>query len=984
MPPPLTSPRTAVRRALSFFMALGLLALVPTARAVDAQGDPWVVSSVAAPDYVFRGPYWIVAQDQIGYLWLLVGNSVVRFDGLRFTEFAKVHPETTVRQGTVWSIFVASDGSLWIGHGEGLVTRIRERIVTSYDRENGPSVGRVELFVERRDGTLWAKGPAGLARFQDDRWGRLDLLDDSFVDHRVTSLFEDGQENLWASTPEGVFVRYAGRRQFEEFSAAVRSVRSFAEDAEGTIWVTDQQEGVRRLTPDAAPSVTPSLRPANGFRILVDEQETLWLGSRGQGLWRLSREGPSDSPFAVRHLTIRDGLPSNDIRGLFEDREGRIWVGTASGLAMLEQRGRMQNISVPGAYEVLATNDGSVWVGTTDGLLRYSSDTSRSYGQEDGLPSQNVTALSHGPAGELLAATDRGLARFAQGRFLAVAQGHDVRADAITTDGHGVVWLCVTRRGLFRMDSGRFDTVPDVGLRNCRVIHTDRRGRVWIGFTDGIVALYDGERFRLYSERDGLSGGLITSIYEDEGGTVWFGTSSGLSRFSGEGFETFSQDSGLPSYAVFSVLGDAEGYLWCGVISGVIRINPREFDKAADDPSYRVQYLWYDSADGLAGSPTSQGSWPNAARGTDGRLWFLTTRGLSIVQPTRLPKYRPPVPVVETVAANGRRSEAAASPRLPPGLTELHINYSALNYSAPRRTRFRYLLEGFDSGWVNAGSRREAIYTNLPPGSYRFRLSASYRGGEWNETEAVWGFDVAPRFYQTVWFQMAWVTAVMLAVYSAWRMRLRRVRIQLAIVHGERTRLAREIHDTLLQSLAGVALHCDAIAQKLDSSPATAKQHLFRVRDEIEQDIREARRSIWDLRSPMLQTHSLPRAIRETCEGLTTTKNIPFEFNVSGNPSRIDEKAEEHILRICHQAVVNAVHHAEAAHIRVELRYLDGTVALRVSDDGRGFDVESRIDNKWGLIDMRERAQKIGARFNVTSAPGQGTSVEAEVPVSRS
>ena len=987
MVPPLATARSVVPVTRGPLMALAALTFVTSlqARAIDnTAADDWVVTSVTTPEHVFPGPYWTATQDDVGYLWLLVGSSVVRFDGMRFVELADVHPQSTVRPGTVWSLTATRDGSLWLGHDEGLVTRIHDGILTTYDRESGPSVGRVESIVESRNGALWARGSRGLAMFLDDRWQRPNQSQDSFVEQRVTSVFEDSQENLWVGTATGVFVRHAARSEFQVFSTTLRSVLGFGEDAGGAIWVTDPHEGVRQLAvPDASFSATPRLGTANGVKLLTDRNGTLWVATRGQGLWRLADTASTSVP-SLRRFMQEDGLPSDDVRSLFEDREGIIWVGTASGLVMLEQRGRMQNIDVFSANQVMATRDGSVWVGTTDGLLRYSGTTSRLYSQADGLPGNIITALSRDPGGLLLVATDHGLARFVQGRFFpTIPLVPQVRIDAMTTDNRGALWLCVFRQGLFRVDSDRFEAVQEVGSRTCSTIHTDRGGQVWMGFTDGTAASYDGERFHLYSELDGLGGGVITSIGEDESGTVWFGTNTGLSRFSGEQFVSFSQDSGLPSHAVFSILGGSQGYLWCGVISGVIRINPSELDKAAADRSYRVRYRWYDTTDGLVGSPVYLGASPNAARGTDGRLWFLTTEGISIISPGRMPEDRPPVPVIETVIAHGQRGgDVAASNRLPARFDDLHITYTALNFSSPQKTRFRYFLEGFDSDWMDAGPRREAIYTNLPAGSYQFRVTASNRGSDWNEAAAVLDFVIEPRFYQALWFQIACLATIILAVYLVWHLRLRKVRVQLAIVHGERTRLAREIHDTLLQSLVGVALHFDVIAQKLDSSPRIAKQHLLHVRDEVEQYIREARQSIWNLRSPMLQAHDLAYAIRKACEVLTETKNIPFDFEVSGSPRRIDVRAEEHLLRICHEAVANAIRHADAAHVRVELRYSNGAVVLRVSDDGRGFDAESIVENRWGLIDMKERAREIGARFSVTTAPGQGTRVEVEVSVS--
>jgi signal transduction histidine kinase len=336
------------------------------------------------------------------------------------------------------------------------------------------------------------------------------------------------------------------------------------------------------------------------------------------------------------------------------------------------------------------------------------------------------------------------------------------------------------------------------------------------------------------------------------------------------------------------------------------------------------------------------------------------------------------------VTADGEVLDPASGVRLPPISSDLRIDYTAFNFASPQKTWFRYRLEGFDRNWIDAGVRRQAIYTNLPPGRYQFHVSASNDSTTWSEDSTSWDFSIGPRFHQTAWFSIVCGGAVIGCVWLAWRRHLIRMKRHLSLVFDERTRMAREIHDTLLQSLVGVALQFDVIGRKLESSPALAKDQLWRVRDEVEEYIREARQSIWDLRSPTLQTWDLASALRRACQSAAAANGARCEFGVSGEPRRYPVRVEEQLLRIAQEALTNAARHAHADFVRMNLCYASSSVLLRISDDGRGFDQDERppgdFGGHWGLLDMKERAQQIGGRFTLTTRPGAGTVVETLVP----
>jgi signal transduction histidine kinase len=377
---------------------------------------------------------------------------------------------------------------------------------------------------------------------------------------------------------------------------------------------------------------------------------------------------------------------------------------------------------------------------------------------------------------------------------------------------------------------------------------------------------------------------------------------------------------------------------------------------------------------------------PSSTRSADGRLWFLTSVGLVTVDPGRLRARPAPGPLrIESVVADGRVIEPLSQLRLAPHTSRMQINYSILSLSAATKLRFRYKLEDFDSDWQEAGEQRQAFYTNLTPGSYRFHVVSNTNDGGWNATGAELDFSIEPAFYQTKVFFAAVLTMMALTIWSIWQLRLRRIRRQFDLVLAERARMGREIHDTLLQSLVGVALEFDDISGQLDPSATSLKAQVCRIREQVEHYIREARHSIWNLRSPTLEAIDLSAALLEAGEAATAGGHARFEFVVNGTARWISASVEEQLLRIGQEALSNAVRHGAADVIRIELSYRADSVSLRVSDNGRGFDSEhvaQALESHWGLTSMRERAQQVGARFILLSRPGAGTTIEAIASIS--
>jgi ligand-binding sensor domain-containing protein len=611
-----------------------------------------------------------------------------------------------------------------------------------------------------------------------------------------------------------------------------------------------------RLTSSAPETVVEAGAYAPGRRMVADRQGRLWIGTRGEALLRLS-------PGAGGRVEefIRPGASNyDDVLAVFEDREGNIWVGTPRGLdrgsrgLIRSLPGRGDGITAP-VQAVAAAADGSVWVGTTNGLHRFTGGGQGPPVAAVALPSRGVIALHGDARGGMWVATAREIGRFAHGRFASLIPIGTLseRPVAMTTDRHGTLWLCDLERGVFRWNGQALVPVPpeEHGNRAAFSILADREGRIWIGHLDGTVSVHENGRSRLYTADDGVIGSVVTGFYQDGPGDIYAGSRNGLMRFRADRIDAVTWDQGLPGHTVTAVTADSGGNLWLGVSAGIARLRLEDFDRVVTGAAKLLSYTLYDGSDGLRGDPFPQTA-PAVARGGDGRLWFLTSDGVAVVSPENYEKNRvaPPV-VIEAVTADQETVPLDGDSRLSPRTANVSIDYAALSFVAPEKIRFSYRMEGFEADWVDAGTRRQAFYTNLAPGNYRFRVRGSNDGVS-SEREAVWAFTLVPAFYQTRWFMAAMMLLTLGGAALAWRVRVQQVQGRFSAILVERTRVAREVHDTLLQSLLGVLFRLDDVASLIDQSSESAKDQLVRLRRQVEFYVREARYSIRDLRSPIL------------------------------------------------------------------------------------------------------------------------------------
>jgi signal transduction histidine kinase len=557
--------------------------------------------------------------------------------------------------------------------------------------------------------------------------------------------------------------------------------------------------------------------------------------------------------------------------------------------------------------------------------------------------------------------------------------------NAIAADSHGGVWLNDTQEGLWKWSRGRLEPLSlpaPLKRANADVVFADRTDRIWLGFVEGGCAVYDGATYHIYEPADGLAFGPVTSFFEDQEGVLWISAVNGLTRLKDGRLLTATRKNGLLGNVLTGVIGDGQDGLWVGSNAGILRVLRTDFDRLAHDSERQLQIALFASPEGLSGNPVTLGS-PEVTRASDGNIWFPTTAGIAIVNPARTTKARiAPAVTLESAVMDDKPVAMIAGQRLPPNTSRIEIDFTALSFLAPSRIRFRYRLDDFDRDWVDAGRRRRAVYTSLPPGTYRFRVMAA-NDDMWSEAPEGWKFSIEPTFYQTRSFLMASVAGVLVLAWLASHVRSRQVRARFFVIMEERARVGREIHDTLLQMMTGLALEVHAAAVALGPTQDAMKRRLLQLRDKTQESIRETRQSIWDLRLPnpiKEEDQQLVAALRKTSESIIPSANdVQFEFVATGTPYRKPD-LDEQLFRLGQEAIRNAVAHAKASRIRVELNYDRDSIVLRVTDNGCGFELPAgatRSSLHWGLAIMEERARKIGADFRLVTRPGEGTMVEA-------
>lgn len=923
-----------------------------------------------------------IAQTQDGYLWLATTDGLVRFDGVRFVHW---RPKTghTALLGVVRSLCAARDGSLWIGTAAGLVGHIRGDDLTTF------SVGaQAEAMLEDRDGTLWVTTEDRVLRFRSgtqEQIGTAMTLPGTFF----SGPFQDESGSTWLSTDNGV-LRLDSRDPELRFVTVTKSKYWLSEDTSGTIWITRPDGSTRPVNDGQMFTGTGRIKTLEVHTVLRDSGGNTWIGTLGQGLARL-RADSHDARKKERFSQL-DGLSGDFVWCLLEDREHNIWVGTQNGL----NRFRDEKVTTLTGREGLASEsvsalaagpEGAIWASTSVGINRIDGQHRDLY-----LKGASAMGLSVDSKNVLWAGTNRGVARLENGKWWNLPMPAGIRLQdvtVITADQEKGVWLIDARKGLYRWANGRitdFSNEPLLKGKSILAARGDGRGKVWFGLYEGGVVVFDGHRFHAYSETDGLAGGSVNAVHIDDLATVWIGTERGLSRLEGQKFVTWNMANGLPGERVLWILSDSGGRIWLGYSIGVACVSRSELDRAARDSSHRVAYSFLDDGDGLKGNP-ERGWQSPAVRAGDGNLWFRTSEGVAVVDPQDLTRNLVVPPVhVERLVADGAAVDATQPVRLQPLTRDIEVDYTALSLAEPRNVRFRYKLEGFDSDWRDAGMRRHAFYTNLRPRAYRFRVLACNNDGVWNETGASLDFDLLPAFYQTQWFRLFCALVLIILAWGAYRLRVWQVTTHLRERFEERlkerTRIAQELHDSLIQDVMGISLQIE-VTDELLPADLPAKQSLARALRLCKSALDAGRRTLSDLRSAPISAADLVKSFSQSTDELARDTGTVVDVIVEGRERPLNALAGNDVLQTGRQAIINALQHAHARKIHVLLSYGERLLQIRVQDNGRGINEETlnlRRPGHYGIAGMKERAERLGGSISIRSRVGEGTEVNLTVP----
>jgi signal transduction histidine kinase/ligand-binding sensor domain-containing protein len=939
-----------------------------------------------------------LAQTADGFLWLGSGTGLFRFDGVRFEVF-EAPPGQTMPSVNVSALFASPDSGLWVGYRFGGVSLIRHGTIRSYGESDGLPRGSILKFTRDAEGKVWVGATGGLARLEGSRWHTLGPPE-GLPEGAATSILADHAGRFWVSADAGVFMRATGATRFTRVGPAlnpsgVDKIYTFLSEApDGSVWGSSEESGLRQLAPSKdGGDVAPRALVTGVSGMLIDNQGAAWLTVlRRGGIERVWLRSPG-GPLPARPQYLAAGLSAKGVTSWLEDREGNVWAGTSAGLDRF-RRPKLTRLELDGLEENIALapgDSGDVWIGSRGRVLRFGKRTTEF--ETVGKP---IEVAYRGRSGTVWMGGPRGLWRFDGHRFVAekLPDIGTAGIQAVTEDAVGDVWISVVRRGVYQRHDGRwvlFGGRADLPHEPAIVLTTDDSGRTWFGYTNNRIALLQGDRIRLYTERDGLGVGNVLAIHA-RGGHVWVGGELGLAALVGERFRPVTGRS-VRFRGVSGIVELSNGELWTQGALGISRIPTDQVDRAMQDSSYQVELERLDFRDGLDGSPAQIRPQPTVIAGTDGRLWFATTTDVSWIDPRAIVRNPVPPPVtIRRLTADNRNYLVGPDLRLPVHTRAIRIEYTALSLSMPERVKFRYQLVGSDSSWQDAGARREAFYTNLGPGDYRFRVIASNEDGLWNEAGAAFDFSIPPSFTQTRWFLAVWVVAFAGLIWLAYLVRVRQVsgglRLQYHAALAERARIAQELHDTLLQGFTGITLQLRAIERMLTRQPEQSAKALKGVLASADTALRDARHMIWDMRAVELEGRELPEALETAARHAMADSAAQLSFTTLGDHRRLPLTIETTALRVGREAVINAVNHAAPQSIAVTLEYGRRSLALRVVDDGKGIPAGAMdgaaAGEHLGLGGMRDRAQRAGGMLEISSEPGRGTTISMSLPISGS
>jgi signal transduction histidine kinase/ligand-binding sensor domain-containing protein len=995
--------RIRARRVFVLGTALASLLLValPRAHALDPDRriSQYAHTAWRVRDGAFAGEPDAIAQTTDGYMWIGTHAGLLRFDGVRFVPFAPPAGQHLPNPAVI-SLLGATDGSLWIGTASGLAQWKNGELFTF------PEIaGRVNSIYADGDGTIW------IARSRTDAGGVCKVAvsiatcytPKDEVPPNANVLIKDNLGFFLIGHSTGIVRWKPGSSTSYELpglksNRGLAGISDLALAPDGSVWVglwhPGHGLGLEQLVNDSWKTfITPTL---DGSRLRVsslrlDRHNALWIATYETGIYRV-HDGNVD------HFASADGLSSDTVESLFEDREGNLWLTTTGGVDCFRSI-PVVSFSHEGlgagdaVMSIFAARDGTVWIGNHGELDFVRGNVVSSIGPKHGLPGERVTSLFEDHAGRLWVGVDNGLFVYEHGRFTLVHRpdgGPVGIVLAMTEDIDHNVWASVIRNPpgrptrLICFRDGRFiKEISDPGL-DVVSLAADPQSGLWLGLSPGGLARYRNDQVQVLPLNDASV--RVGQVLASSDGSVLAASDHGLVEWRGDSQHTLDENNGLPCNRIFAMVADKHSDLWLYAQCGLIKIKSDDLQRWREHSELKVKFDLFDAFDGA--QPYLPAFRPVATRSSDGRLWFANDTVAQMIDPDGLLRNPIPPPVhIEDVMADRKTYSPQNGLRLPALTRDLEIDYTGLSFVVPQKVRFQYKLEGYDRDWQDPGTRRQAFYSNLPPRSYTFHVKACNNSGVWNEAGASLDFNIAPAYYQTSWFLALCIATAAASLYLLYLLRVKQVahqvRGRMEAQIAERERIARDLHDTLLQGFQGLILKFHAITKRIpDRDPI--RQDMEKTLDYGDEVLAEGRDRVRNLRTSAGALRDLPTAFERVADEMRQGSSAIVKTVVEGSERELHPGVLEESYSIGREALVNALSHSQGQHVELEITYDAKQFRLRIRDNGRGIEPKilekGRRDGHWGLQGMRERAQKIGGQLEFWSGPSSGTEVQLTVP----
>lgn len=986
-----------VKRAffLSFLMCLALT----TAIAQQYRFDSWTTENGLPQNSAFS-----IVQTPDGYLWFGTLAGLVRFDGIEFKVFDQSNTKE-LKSDAITAVFVDSEGTLWAATGGAYgasqynnnLLSYRDGKFRSYTKEDGYSGENVRGFAGSGDGGLWIATLGGLYRYTPGAGFHFYTADDGLSSNRIWTVYESRDGNVWVGTSSGLD-RFRDGKFFLVVGdgKSQNNVKSIRENADGSIWCATQNGLVKLKGESITTFTTKDGLPENEIAALAyDHEGNLWIGTVHGHLSRFK-----DGKFAESTL-----LGDLDVWSIYEDREGNIWAGVFSRGLYRIKKGDFQTFAqaegllTDGTWGVYEDQTGDIWVATDVGLSQIKDGkVFRSYTQKDGLLDIIANSFYEDRENSFWIGSTRGITRLKNGKFdtfqFPLKREHWV--SGFYQDANEILWIS-TSHGIYQFKDGKFINSELTEKSRKFIINAfvPGNGVMWLGTNFGLVEFKDDE-FILHSASGQDAPDFVTSISVDDDGTLWLATSNrGALRFKDNTFERYTVNEGLSDNILYHVLDDKRGNLWFGGNKGVFKIGKQELTDFDGKVSVLKPKI-FDTSDGMRSRECNGNN--SALRDRNGNLWFPTLKGAVEIDPSSIEfNSIPPLVSIERSIIDGAVLNKNA--KIEPGSHKFEFHYAGLNLSAPQKVKFKYILEGYDQDWVDAGTRREAFYTNLPAGNYKFIVMASNNDGVWSDQETSIDFLVREPFWRTSWFWLLCLAAISAIVFLAHRARIsfyekRQLQQEtfarrlIDTQEAERKRIAAEMHDSLGQSLILIKNWALLEIKSITSGKPSNQNALQEITEMASDAINEVREIAYNLGPFQLEKLGLRKSIEEMIAKTSASSGIEFKLKIDDVDNYLTKASQVNVFRIVQEAVNNIIKHSTAHTAEISIRLTSSQIHLTIRDDGRGF-IPKNPDGKssregFGLLGMSERAHLLKAEYHIVSEPGQGTKIFINLPYERS